>query len=239
MSSIFPSWANAVPAAVLAGLSVAGIGVVAGVWYYFTPAYWEVGYEPEQPIAFSHQLHAGTLGIDCRYCHTHVEESGHANVPDTATCMNCHSGEGEVAYLNTALWQAHRDLPDLVELRESWSTGEPVQWRRIHKLPDYAHFNHAVHVNAGVSCYSCHGRMDRLRVVRQEEPLSMAWCLECHRAPEQYLVDVDGLLGEPIRITNLAAVAAQLQAENQLERGLQLARERALDPPQDCGACHY
>lgn len=239
MSSLFPSWANAVPAAVLAGLSVVGIGVVAGVWYYFTPEYWRVGYEPEQPVSFSHQIHAGTLGIDCRYCHSHVEQSDHANVPDTATCMNCHTGDGEEAFLKSSLWAKHKTNVNLVTVRESWATGEPIQWKRIHKLPDYAHFNHSVHLNAGVSCYSCHGRMDRLDVVRQEHSMSMAWCLECHRSPENNLVDVDGLIGDPIRVTNLAAVEAQLKSKEQREMGRQLAELRRLDPPEDCGACHY
>lgn len=239
MSSVFPTWANAVPAAVLAGLSVVGIGVVAGVWYYFTPEYWRVGYEPEQPVEFNHQLHAGQLGIDCRYCHSHVEVSGHANVPDTATCMSCHTGEGDIAFLKPNLWQAHQENESLVKVREAWATGRPIQWRRIHKLPDYAHFNHAVHVNAGVSCYSCHGRMDRQEVARQEHSLSMAWCLECHRNPENYLVDVDGLLGNPIQVTNLAAVEAQLASRDQRQRGRELAELRRLQPPEQCGACHY
>jgi hypothetical protein len=239
VSSLFPSWTNAVPAAVLAGLTFTGIGVAAGVWYYFTPEYWRVGYEPEQPVAFSHARHAGELGIDCRYCHSNIERSGHANVPDTATCMNCHTGDGDEAFFKPTVWERHKENISLVRLRESWASGEPVQWKRVHKVPDYAHFDHSVHLNAGVSCYACHGRVDRLKEVRQEHSMSMGWCLECHRSPEKYLVDVDGLLGEPVRLTDLATVEAQLKSRDQLEMGRKLVEMRKIDPPEHCGACHY
>ena len=238
MSRVFPEWTNATPRALGALAGFAGICVIGIVWYYFTPKFWEVGYQPEQPIAFSHQIHAGVLGMDCRYCHTNVEESGHSNVPDTATCMNCHTGEAGVGgYLNSTLWAAHETNEHLVALRSAYNSGEAIRWARIHIVPDYAHFNHAIHVNAGVSCYSCHGRIDRQEVVRQVEPLSMGWCLECHRAPEKHLVDVtDPAIG---RITNLMAVEAQLSSPAQLAQGMRLAEEKQLQPPEYCGACHY
>lgn len=240
---------NALPTlgAVFGG--AAGLAVVAGVTYYFTPEYWRVGYEPIQPVDYSHQLHAGTLGIDCRYCHTHVEESGHSNVPDTGTCMNCHTGVEAVAFLNNNLWSGtpnrvgHKDNPNLIAVREAHATGEPIQWKRVHKTPDYAHFNHAVHVNAGVSCYSCHGRIDQQAVVRQVHGMGMAWCLECHRNPEEALVDVDGVLdggsAAPVSITDLSTVDRLLGEAEQLERGAQLAAYHKLQPPENCGACHY
>ncbi len=234
MSTIFPRWMNAIPTAT----AVLGFGalvtVAAGITYYFTPEYWRVGYEPVQPVDYSHQLHAGTLGIDCRYCHTHVEESGHSNVPDTGTCMNCHTGVGEQAYLERSLWQAHLENPNLVKVREAHATGEPIRWRRVHKVPDYAHFNHSVHVNAGVSCYSCHGRIDQQAVVRQVHGMGMAWCLECHRNPEDHLVDTDEVM-----VTDLNTVEQLLASADQPERGLALAEEHQLQPPQNCGACHY
>lgn len=240
MSLILPKWTNGIPYVLPLIGGAAGVAVVAGYLYYFTPDYWRVGYEPEQPVAFSHQLHAGTLGIDCRYCHTHVEKSGVSNVPDLATCMNCHTGVGEQAFLNANLWKAHKELPDLVKVRTAYAEQKPIEWRRIHKVPDYAHFNHAVHVKAGVSCYSCHGRIDQQLVVRHEHGMGMGWCLDCHRNPEKNLIAADDLAStESPRITDLAAVAEQIAAADQLEKGKQIAQTKQLQPPQNCGACHY
>lgn len=237
MSTVFPSWMNATPAIGAGVGAVAALGVVLGITYYFTPEFWEVGYAPDQPVYYDHQLHAGKLGIDCRYCHSNVEKSEHANVPDTATCMGCHSGdadEGGAGLLNFQLWEAHQKNADLKVLRANSASGNPTEWLRIHKLPDYASFPHSAHVNAGISCYSCHGRIDRMQVVRQEESLSMGWCLNCHRDPEPHLIDTDS-----IRVTDLGAVAAQLASDSQEESGARLAREKQLEPPQNCGACHY
>jgi len=231
---------NAIPTAA-AVLGFGGVvALTAGVTYYFTPKYWRVGYEPIQPVDYSHQLHAGTLGIDCRYCHTHVEESGHSNVPDTATCMSCHTGVGEQAYLERSLWTAHQENPHLVKVRESYATGRPIRWKRVHKVPDYAHFNHAVHVNAGVSCYSCHGRIDQQEVVRQEHSLSMAWCLDCHRNPAPHLVAASDIGSSGLtRITDLEAVERLLKSRDQKERGARIEAEHMLQPPESCGMCHY
>lgn len=245
MRTIFPKWANALPAVTAVGGAGASVLAIAGITYYWTPSFWEVGYKPEQPVAFSHQIHVGKLGIDCRYCHTHVEVSSHSNVPDTATCMACHQGDvttGE-AYLNNDLWNAHKDNPHLTEIRSSYATDEPVAWKRIHKLPDYAHFNHAVHVNAGVSCYSCHGRVDHQEVAYQVHSLGMGWCLDCHRNPEEHLVDVDGVTeqyaSDPFEVTDLRRVEEQLASSEQEEIGLKLAAAKQIQPPQHCGACHY
>jgi hypothetical protein len=240
VSLIFPRWANAVPGAIAAALGLFGATAVATVWYYFTPNYWEVGYRPDQPVDYSHQLHAGKLGIDCRYCHYNVEESYRSSVPDTATCMSCHTGEGEQGFLNFDLWRAHKGNANLVTLRAAFASGEPVRWKRIHKLPDYVQFPHAAHVNAGVSCYSCHGNINELVVVEQREPLSMGWCLECHRNPEKALIDVDGLLGDgAVKVTDLARVAKLLDSNEQRARGAKLAEQKQLEPPEHCGACHY
>lgn len=244
MSLVFPRWTNSLPPVLLAGGGAVFAGVVGGIWYFFTPKYWEVGYQPIQPVNYSHQIHVSRLGMDCRYCHTHVEQSGVANVPDTATCMNCHTGAGEAGYLNAALWAKHKTSVDLSLVRESYATGEPIAWRRIHKLPDYVQFNHSVHVNAGVSCVSCHARIDQQAVVRQSENLSMGWCLDCHRAPEDRLVDVKGVLagGDPhakVRVTDLEMVVALLSDPNQKSRGAELATKREIAPPTHCAACHY
>ena len=139
-----------------------------------TPKYTRVGYSPVQPVPFSHALHAGQLGIDCRYCHSNVESSGHANIPTAQTCMNCHS-------------QVKANSPLLAVVRQSYLTGDPVPWVWIHQTPDYVYFNHAIHVNRGVSCVECHGRVDQMDVVTHAKPLSMGFCLDCHRAPQDHL----------------------------------------------------
>jgi hypothetical protein len=206
---------------------------------------------PDQPVLFSHKRHVGQLGIDCRYCHTHVDESPHSNVPDVNTCINCHAGDpaSDTAFLSSTLWggnRGHKNNVGLKLVRESYAGGEaeisePIQWRRIHKLPDYAHFNHAAHINAGVSCYSCHGRIDQMAVVYQSESLSMGWCLDCHRNPEPHLVNSDGILAdEPtVRITDLSQIEKLLQNPAQAERGKKLAEARHVQPPEHCFACHY
>ncbi len=130
--------------------------------------------ERQQPVQFSHKHHTGDDGIDCRYCHTSVETAANAGMPSTQTCMNCHS-------------QIWADSPYLEPVRESWRTGRPVQWTRVHDLPDYAYFNHSIHVAKGVGCSTCHGRIDEMPVVYQAASLQMEWCLSCHRNPEKFV----------------------------------------------------
>ena len=229
MATLFPRWMNALPTL---GALIAGGGFTAVVFwggYYLTPTFFEVGYMPEQPGAgFNHQLHAGELGIDCRYCHTHVEESWHANVPSTATCMGCHSEQ------KLAGWENH----DVEWVRSAYAADESIPWVNIHVVPDYAHFPHAVHVNAGVSCYSCHGQIMGMPVVYQAESLSMGWCLDCHRNPEEHLVPPD-------KVTDLEWVQEQWLSKAVSERvhnGLtseQLVQSLLRDPPEHCAACHY
>ena len=122
----------------------------------------------EQPVPFSHAHHVGALGIDCRYCHTTVEESSFANIPPTKTCINCHS----------QIWNTS---PTLEPVRASFRTGESIQWTRVHDLPDFVYFNHSIHVNKGVGCESCHGRVDKMPLMWQANSLEMRWCLDCHR----------------------------------------------------------
>lgn len=234
MSLIFPRWMNAIPTAAAIGGAAVLATVTGVVWYYFTPEYWRVGYEPVQPVAYSHQLHAGELGIDCRYCHTQVDRSRHANIPDTSTCMNCHTGVGDLAYLSTSIWEAHKIHPGLVMVRSAYASGKPIEWKRVYKVPDYAHFNHEAHIHAGVSCYSCHGRVDQQEIVRVVGSMSMSFCLECHRNPEGSLVDTS-----QVRVTDLGAVETLLRSPDQVERGMRLAQERGIQPAEHCGACHY
>lgn len=214
MAQIFPKWANEVPRQILLGLIIIATATVAGVWYYFSPEYTDVGYAPEQPVQFSHKLHAGQLDFDCQYCHTDVFDSKNANVPATETCMNCHA-------------QIKTDSPRLEKVRESWETGEAIEWIRVHNLPDYAYFNHAAHVNVGVGCESCHGRIDRMDVVRQVEPLSMSWCLDCHRNPEQHVRPVE-------EVTTMG-----YEVENQIEKGRELVSKNNINAPTYCQSCHY
>src|SRR5215210_8075067 len=126
-----------------------------------------------QPVPFSHEHHVGGLGIDCRYCHTAVEVSSFAGIPPTATCMNCHS-------------QIWTNAEMLEPIRASFRSGKPIIWSRVHRLPDFVHFNHGIHVNKGVGCASCHGRVDRMNLIYQASPLTMEWCMNCHRAPEKH-----------------------------------------------------
>jgi len=128
----------------------------------------------EQPVPFSHAHHVGGLGVDCRYCHTAVENSSFAGIPPTNTCMNCHR----------QIWQAS---PTLEPVRESFRSGRTIRWTRVHDLPDYVYFNHGIHVNKGVGCETCHGRVDQMPLVRQVASLQMSWCLDCHRSPERYV----------------------------------------------------
>lgn len=209
----FPSWTLTVRdlsggLLLLAPLYLGGL-----VYYGMSPETTDVGYQPVQPLPYSHALHAGELGIDCRYCHSTVEKAGHASVPPTSTCLNCHS-------------MVHTESKKLEWVRTSAATGEAIPWVRIHDLPDHAYFNHAVHVNRGVGCATCHGRIDKMEEVFQQERLSMGWCLTCHREPEKYLRPLD-------QITNM-----EWAPENQLELGLQLKAELGINPPQNCSSCH-
>jgi len=139
-----------------------------------------IGYTPEQPVSFSHQLHAGQMNIDCQYCHISVEKSRHATAPAVSICMNCHS-------------IARKDQPEIIKLTDYYKTGKALEWKRIHKVPDYAYFNHSVHVNKGIDCTSCHGDIAQMDKVGQMNSFTMGACLDCHRNPHEkmpYLKEV-------------------------------------------------
>lgn len=229
MSTIFPKWTNSLPTFLAVNAVGAFATAVGVVWYYFTPSFWEVGYMPTQPgQGFSHAIHAGKLGMDCRYCHTHVEESSEANIPNVATCIGCHAEN------RLAAWDVHR----VENIRQAYAEDRSVAWRRVHKLPDYVrNFPHNVHVQAGVSCYSCHGNIARMPVVHQVESLSMSWCLDCHRNPEPNLVPKD-------MVTRLFDVE-QFLADGEGRAGVQARLLEAQSarpfwhPPERCGSCHY
>jgi len=223
MANIFPRWTNLLPIKVLVCAGVTVGALTAGIWYYFTPKYTRVGYQPSQPVPFSHALHVGQLGMDCRYCHSNVEVSSHSNVPSTQTCMNCHA-------------HVKAESPKLQVVRDSYEKGTPIPWVKIHQVPDYAYFNHAVHVARGVSCKSCHGEINQMEVVWHDQPQSMGWCLDCHRAPEQHLRprdQVTNLDWKPIESDDPAELA-----KAQLELGKQLKALHQIAPPENCAACH-
>ncbi len=216
MANIFPKWTNALPIKLAVCLMVLAAGSVFGVAYYFTPKYTRVGYEPTQPVPFSHALHVQQLGMDCRYCHGFVEMAAHSNLPTTQSCMACHA-------------QIRATSPKLAPLRESWLTGEPVRWARIHQAPDFVYFNHAVHVNRGVSCVSCHGAVNEMSAVYQAKPQSMSWCLECHRAPENFL-------RPPGAVFDMAWNPPGEAGQKAIGTDLKNAWE--VNPPVTCGGCH-
>jgi len=216
MSKIFPKSVNKLPLQIVIFLGVAGTLLLAGITIYATPKYTRVGYAPVQPVPFDHALHAGQLGLDCRYCHTNVEKSEHSNVPATSTCMACHS-------------LVKKDSPLLKPVRDSEASGDPVPWVRIHKAPDYVYFNHAVHVNRGISCYECHGQVNEMKTMFQAHPQSMSWCLDCHRAPEQRIRPLD-------QVFNLDWRPAS--AEEQLATGQAMVERMKVKPPQSCSGCH-
>ena len=216
MSAIFPKWTNRLPLMIIVGLVLIGGAVTAGVWYYFTPKYTRVGYQPIQPVPFSHAVHAGQLGMDCRYCHTGVEKSWFSNIPAASTCMNCHT-------------QVLKDDARLALVRESAATGKPIQWIQIHKLPDFAYFNHSVHVNRGISCVECHGRIDQMDEVYHAKPFSMSFCLECHRHPELKLRPEN-------KITDLAW--QQPTEVAQKDFGKKAMQDWKVESLQTCSTCH-
>jgi hypothetical protein len=170
-----------------------------------------------QPVPFSHAHHVGGLGLDCRYCHTSVESSSFANIPPTKTCMNCHS----------EIWSTS---PTLEPVRASYRTGNSIPWTRVHDLPDFVYFNHSIHVNKGVGCESCHGRVDEMPLMRQVANLQMDWCLNCHRHPERVLRPV-----QFITTMGYQPPGDQETIGRQLMQQYHIQSERVLT---SCSTCH-
>lgn len=245
MANLFPRWTNWLPLKILIALAVLGAAVTVGVAYYFTPSYTRVGYQPIQPVAFSHEIHVEQLGMDCRYCHSFVEVAAHSNVPTTQTCMSCHS-------------QVQKDSPKLQAVRDSWGSGQPIRWLQIHKTPGFTYFNHSVHVNRGISCKSCHGEVNHMAVVYHHESQHMGWCLDCHRNPENHLrprEHVFNLNWKPEH-ENPQTFAAKYGRDGKLpaagnkdfskgdvkltqqDIGLTLKHAWHVNPPENCAGCH-
>lgn len=211
---IFPKWSNPLRIAFGAALLGGPLYLVLIIAFGTHAKTTAVGYMPHQPVAYSHALHAGQLGIDCRYCHTSVETAGFAAIPPTQTCMNCHQ-------------KVRAKSEKITPVKESFATGMPIPWVRVHDLPDYVYFNHSAHVARGVGCVSCHGRVDRMEEVSQEKPLTMGWCLDCHRNPEPHLRPVEF-------VTKMDWVPS----EDPTLLGKRLREERNINPSTDCVTCH-
>ncbi|MCS7176590.1 MAG: cytochrome c family protein [Candidatus Kapabacteria bacterium] len=226
-------------------LGTAGTVLTAAVVTYFGMhnRVTDVGYRPQQPVPFSHKLHVGELGIKCIYCHAGVERSAVSPIPTASSCMGCHT-------------VVRAESPKLALVREAYETGKPIEWRRVHKLPDYVHFNHARHIRAGIDCASCHGPVERMGVVSQVAPLSMGWCLDCHRNPEKHIIPARPISGiftglpeqkQPVRkvklaesrpVTNPPYGMWQTPVPAQVIPGVPTPKLPGRGP-ENCSACHY
>ena len=175
----------------------------------------------EQPIQFSHLHHVGDDGIDCRYCHTSVETSAFAGIPPTKTCMNCHS----------QIWV---NSPILEPVRSSFREDRSLRWVRVHDLPDFVYFNHSIHVKKGMGCETCHGRVDEMPLMLQQQSLQMEWCLECHRAPERFIRP----RAEIFTMGYSPRDPATGEPTTQAELGARLIRDYGVQPSTSCSTCH-
>ncbi|HAL04551.1 MAG TPA: cytochrome C [Verrucomicrobiales bacterium] len=215
MSDVFPRWTNRLPGQIIFGLLLIGGAVTAGLSYYFTPKFARAGYQPTQPVPFSHSVHVNQLGLDCRYCHDGVEKSWYSNVPAADTCINCHSG-------------VLPNDPKLEPVRESYKNPKkPIEWVQIHKVPDYVYFNHSVHVNRGVSCVECHGRVDLMEEVSHAKNFSMTFCLDCHRNPNDRLRPLE-------KITDLAYD----RSKDEKYKDYDFVTKWHIKSHDNCSACH-
>lgn len=215
MAQIFhPSTNTIARVSILGGILIlGGVGLVAAM-IDRSPYMTGVGVARPQPVPFSHAHHAGDLGFDCRFCHTSVEDGAIAGIPPSKTCMKCHS-------------QIWADSPMLEPVRSSFAEGDPIEWTRVHDLPDFAYFDHSAHVAKGVGCVSCHGRVDEMPLMWKVHNLHMDWCLDCHREPEPHLRPRDRVFD----------MAWQPDGDPR-SLGAQLAAQYGVRPLTDCTTCH-
>lgn len=223
MAQVFHRSANVLARASIIGGGLVAVAIVSiAAVVYRSPVVTQVDIAKAQPIPFSHQRHVGANGIDCRYCHTSVEKSGVANVPPTETCMTCHS-------------QVLSDAPMLQPVHESWKTGKPIEWTRVYDLPDFVYFDHSIHVAKGIGCTTCHGDIQNMPLTRKANTLHMAWCLECHRAPEKFIRPKD-------KVFEVEWPPAPNAPEpfDQAEEGPKLVKEYNVNVGQltNCSICH-
>jgi hypothetical protein len=217
MAQAFPRVVNTLFRSAILG-TVLGLAGTGWVWVEIlrSPYVSRAGFQRPQPVPYSHETHVGVLGMDCRYCHATDEKSASAGIPSTKTCMACHS-------------QIFSRSPVLEPVRSSFEKDRSIAWTRVHDLPDFVRFDHSIHVNKGVGCSTCHGRVDQMPLVAQGSTLHMEWCLACHRHPESALRPQD-------RVFDLTWRAS----DDQEERGAKLASELAIDKSglEDCSVCH-
>ena len=218
MTQIFHPSTNTISRVSIFGALFFVLGLLFVVYMIFrSPYVTGVNVVVDQPVPFSHEHHVSGLGLDCRYCHTSVEKSSFAGIPPTETCMTCHS-------------QIWTDSPMLEPVRTSLRTSTPIRWNRVHDLPDYVYFNHSIHVQKGVGCVSCHGPVDQMPLTWKAEPMTMEWCLSCHREPEQHLRPQHGSLQH-----GLGAARRTRSAQ-----GRKLIKEHEIPVQRlsDCYTCH-
>jgi hypothetical protein len=251
---VFPKWSNKLALSVIVAIALAPTYLIVLVAYGLSPVTLNVGYEPEQPIHYSHAKHAGKVGIDCRTCHTTVEKAAFAAIPPTDVCMNCHTS----LFNNT---DPKKASPELKALFASAATGDPIKWIKVNDLPDFVFFNHSAHINVGMSCVECHGNVNHMETVYQAKPLNMGWCLECHRdpaariRPKNRVFDLDWKPGpEDETVVSIFATKMKTDADSakayveklaksdpgqlQREMGVELLKLYHANPNTDCVTCH-
>jgi hypothetical protein len=198
---------------------VGGLFLVGGVWSFYllnrSPYWTNAGVTLNQPVPFSHKHHVGELGIDCRFCHRSVATSSYAGMPDTLTCMTCHS-------------QVWKDAPILQPVRDSFAENKPLRWNRVNELPEFVYFNHSIHISKGVGCSSCHGRIDEMPMTWKPVDMQMSWCLSCHRHPAGQLRP----LAQLVKMDWTRAESPQQGEAFMQQRDIQTAHLS------DCSACH-
>jgi hypothetical protein len=216
MSQLFPPSVDLAAKLVLLGGALFVVGGVYSFYLLNRSPYWtNVGVTLDQPVPFSHQHHAGDLGIDCRFCHTSVTKSSYAGMPDTQTCMTCHS-------------QIWKDAPILAPVRRSYAENKPIAWNRVNETPGFVYFNHSIHIDKGVGCSSCHGRIDEMPITWKTTDMEMQWCLSCHRHPENAL--------RPLNLVE--QMDWKPSADPKIGEALVKSRDIQKDHLTDCSACH-
>ena len=215
MSQLFGPGANSLARSTLAGSAFGLVLLFAvGELYVRSPYVTDVGRPIDQPVPFSHKHHVSDDGLDCRYCHTTVETSAFAGIPSTQTCMNCHA-------------QVWAQSPTLAPVRQSFASGQPIQWNRVNNLPDFVYFDHSIHVQKGVGCSTCHGRVDDMPLVWKTQSLQMSWCLDCHEDPAHFVRPKE-------QVFNMAWQSPP----DQDELGRQLVQIYHIQSKISCSTCH-
>lgn len=218
MPPIFPPRSNLIARLSIPVLLIL-VAVIGGIliWYTHSSAFNHVGVKIDQPVPFPHNLHVSGLGLNCRYCHDAVDKSSFADLPPTETCMTCHS-------------QVATTSPNLQPVRDSWKTGKPIQWNRVNQLPDYVYFDHHIHINKGIGCESCHGRVDQMTTNVKANTFYMTFCIHCHKNPAEYIRPVDQVY-----------TMGYKPSQDQATLGPQLVQEYNILPTRqllNCSICH-